>query len=67
MMLELKQHESVKEREWGNILKVSDTWELVEKERGKEKRTCGKGSKTKIVPCNATRKRQAPSLTIGIQ
>ena len=47
MMLVLKQNDSVKEREWGNILKESDTWELVEKERGKEKDPVGKMARQK--------------------
>ena len=37
------------------------------KGKGKGKRPCGKRGKTKIAPCNITRKRQAPSSTIGIQ
>ena len=37
------------------------------KGKGKGKRPCRNGSKTKIAPRSATRKRQAPNSTIGIQ
>ena len=42
MRLELKPDESVKGRELADTLRGSDTWGLVEKEKGKEKGPVGK-------------------------
>ena len=41
-------------------------WGLVEKEKGKGKRLCVKGNKTKITLHKASRNKQAPGSTRGI-
>ena len=63
MMYELKQNQTNKGKGMGRHSKGIRYFGL----SGKGKRPCRKDGKTKIAPCNTSRKNQAPHSTIGIQ